>query len=173
MRPFFQVPLRYGVIAGVIGLLLVVTLYYLNRHPFLVPVHFDFRIILFSVFLFFSLKEFRDYYQNGELYFWQGLISSFLFVATFAVVASTLIGVFATFVPDFVASYIKLFTNQLNTWKPEDIERVGKEAFERNLKQLPSTNAIDLAFVYFGQSFMIGLFISIILSVVLRKQPKT
>jgi len=173
MKPFFQVPLKYGAIAGVIGAALVVTLYYLNRHPFLVPVQFDFRIILFAVFLFFSLKEFRDYYQGGELYFWQGLIMSFLFVATFAVVAATLMSVFSALVPDFVASYIRLFTEQLRTWKPEDIDRIGKEVFERNLKQLPSTNTFDLALLYISQSFGIGLFISIILSVVLRKQPKT
>jgi hypothetical protein len=173
MRPFFQVPLKYGAIAGVIGAALVITLYYLNRHPFLVPVQFDFRIILLSVFLFFSLKEFRDYYQNGELYFWQGIISSFLLVATFALVASTLISIFSTLVPGFVASYVRLFTEQLNTWKQEDIDRIGKEVFERNLKQLPSTNTFDLAVLYFSQSFGIGLFISIILSVVLRKQPKT
>jgi hypothetical protein len=125
------------------------------------------------VFLFFSLKEFRDYHQHGELYFWQGIISSFLFVATFALVASALIAVFSTVVPDFVASYVQLFTDQLKTWKPEDIARVGKENYDRNLMQLPSTNTFDLASLYFMQSFMIGLFISIILSVVLRKQPKT
>jgi len=173
MRPFFQVPLKYGAIAGVIGAALVVTLYYLNRHPFLVPVQFDFRIILFAVFLFFSLKEFRDYYQKGELYFWQGIIMSFILIATFAVVAATLISVFSALVPEFVASYVRLFTEQLRTWKPEDIDRIGKEVFERNLKQLPSTNTFDLALLYVGQSFGIGLFISIILSVVLRKQPKT
>jgi hypothetical protein len=173
MRPFFQVPLKYGVIAGVIGAVLAVTLYYLNRHPFFVPVHFDFRIILFAVFLFFSLKEFRDYYQNGELYFWQGLMSSFLFIASFAFTASSLIALFGVLVPDFVASYIRLRTEFLGTWAPEDIARIGKDAFDRNLKLLPSTNAFDLATVYFGQSFMIGLFISIILSVVLRRQPKT
>jgi len=173
MKPFFQVPLKYGAIAGVIGAALVVTLYYLNRHPFLVPVQFDFRIILFSVFLFFSLKEFRDFYQNGELYFWQGLISSFLLVATFALVAATLISIFSALVPGFVASYIRLFSEQLRTWSPQDIERIGKENFERNLKLLPSTNTLDLALLYVGQSFGIGFFISIILSVVLRKQPKT
>src|SRR5690349_4017593 len=91
MKPLVQVPFKYGMIASLVGFLLVVVLYYINRHPFLIQPYMDFRILLFGVFIFFSLKEYRDYYQGGILYTWEGLIGSFIFVSTFAVVASVLI----------------------------------------------------------------------------------
>jgi hypothetical protein len=63
-------------------------------------------------------------------------------------------------------------TEYLNGWPEEDIARVGKETFERNLQDLPSTNMGQIATMYLVQSFGIGLFVSIIMSVILRKQPK-
>lgn len=172
MNPLIKVPVRYGIIAGVLGAILVAGLYYMGRHPYLIPVFFDFRIVLFGVFIFFSLKEVRDYYQEGVLYFWQGLIGSFLFTTSFAIVASTLIGLFILAFPEFLSDYIALSLEQLRGLPQDVIDRIGKEVYERNLQLLPSTNTTDLASLYFWQSFMIGLFISIILSVILRRQPK-
>jgi hypothetical protein len=60
----------------------------------------------------------------------------------------------------------------LNTFSKEDIERIGKEVFERNLNQLPTTNISVLAMTYFVQGLAIGFFVSIILSVIVRRQPK-
>jgi hypothetical protein len=172
MKSLVKVPLKYGVIAGVVGAVLVVVLYYINRHPFLIDIYMDFRVILFGVFIFFALKELRDYYQDGILYFWQALIGSFIFVGTFAIISSVAIGVFIAAVPEFVQSYIRLMTDRLKALPPETINQIGKEVYDRNLADLPSTNVFDLASLYFWQSFMIGLFISIILSVILRRQPK-
>lgn len=173
MKPLLQVPLKYGSIAGLLGAILVVGLYYLGRHPFLIPVFIDFRIFLFVVFIFFTLKELRDYYYDGILYFWQGILASFFFTLTFTLIASTGIGVFITIAPDFLKAYITLSLEQLKTLPAEVIDKIGKDVYERNLMLLPTTNAFDLALLYFTQSFMISFFISIILSVILRRQPKT
>jgi len=164
---------RNGWIAGVLGFFILIALYYMGRHPFLFPVYFDFRIILLSVFTVMTLKEFRDDYQEGVLYFGQAMIGSFLFTLTFACVASLLIWIFCLAVPDFVTTYIKIATEQLKSISPEVIEQLGKEEFERNLNRLPLTKGSDLAFDYFGKTFIISLFISIIISVILRRQPKT
>lgn len=169
--PLVRVPLRYGIPVGVLGFVLVIVLYYINRHPFLVPVFFDFRIALFGVLFFFSLKELRDYHFGGLLFFWQGLAACFVFIVTFAVVSSSLVWLFGVLQPAFVERYVQLFLEQVKTFPPEIIERIGKEAYESNLAALPSTNAFDLAFLYFWQCFVIGFFVSIILSVILRRQP--
>ncbi len=171
MKDLFKVSLKYGVIASFIGSALLVGLYYMNRHPLIIPVFLDFRLILFGVFIFFTLREIRDYYQGGFLYFWQGILCSFLFTATFAMLASLVIVGFVGIVPDFLNSYITLSMAQLKSLPAEVIERIGKEVYKLNLDRLPDTTGFDLAFLYFWQSFMISLFISIILSVVLRRQP--
>jgi len=165
-------PLRFGFIAGVLGFGLVVVLYFIGTHPFLIPVFLDFRVVLLAVFIVFSLKELRDYYFKGILYFWQGMIASFVLTIVFAVTASGLIVAFGTFVPEFVSHYVDQFLAQAKEFPPEVIERIGKEAFERNLATLPSTTAFDLALLYFWQCFVISFFISIIISVILRRQPQ-
>jgi Protein of unknown function (DUF4199) len=164
---------RNGLIAGVLGFSLLVALYYMGKHPFLFPIYFDFRLILLSVFIVMTLKEFRDDYQEGILYFGQAMISSFLFTLVFALVASLLIWAFCFIVPEFLTGYITTATAQLKTIQPAIIEQLGKEAYERNLNQLPATHGSDLAVDYFGKTFIISFFISIIISVILRRQPKT
>ena len=172
MKPLAQVPVKYGALAGLLGAALMVGLYYMGRHPFLIPVFYDFRVFLFAVFIFFSLKELRDFFFAGILLFWEGLIASFLFVATYAVTSSVILWIFGAVVKSFVKDYIDLSVQQIKTLPPDVIERIGKDVYDRNLEMLPATNAFDLAALYFAQCFLIGTFISIILSVILRRQPK-
>jgi len=173
MSPLIKVPLRYGAIAGVLGLILLITLYYLIQHPFLVPIYMDFRIFLFGIFIFFTLKELRDWHFGGILYFWQGLVSAFLFTLVFATTASVGLLIFTGLEPEFLQSYISLTIEQLKQLPADVVEKIGKDVYDRNLQLLPATNAFDLVSLYFMQSLLISLFISIILSVILRRQPKT
>lgn len=173
MKPLVKISLRYGVLAGIIGSILLTGLYYIGRHPFLIPVFMDFRIFLFGIFIFFTLRELRDIHQNGILYFWQGVFASFLFTLSYAVLASLLLLTLIYFVPAFLTDYISLSIAQLKALPPDVIGQIGREVYDRNLELLPATRGSDLAFLYFSQSFMISLFISIILSVILRRQPKT
>jgi hypothetical protein len=173
MKPVVKVAVRYGFLAGITGWILLLVLYYIGRHPVMIPVYMDFRIILFVVFIFFSLREIRDYYQNGILYFSQGILASFLFTACYGVLASFLLFIFMHFEPDFLADYIRLSIETVKSLPAATIEKIGKDAYNRNLELLPHTDISDLTLLYFFQSFLISLFISIILSVILRRQPKT
>ncbi len=170
--PLVEISVRNGAIAGILGMVLFLILYYLGRHPFLIPIFLDFRIILFSVLIFFTLKEFRDYFQEGVLYFWQGMMMSLLFTIVFALIALPVIWGFGVWKTEFVSSYISLTLEQIRTIPPEIVKRIGKEAYELNLKSLPLTRASDLTLLYFWQSFVISFFLSIIISVILRRQPK-
>ncbi len=172
MKPILRVPLRYGAIAGVLGAVLLIGLFYTGKHPFLIEIYLDFRIFIFGVFIFFALKELRDYVYGGILYFWQGIIASFLFTIVFAVVASGLIGIFGSIQPSFVSEFISQSMQKLQGVRGELIDRVGKDVYESNLRALPATNAWDLAIHYYIQSFVIGTFVGILLSVILRRQPK-
>lgn len=173
MNPLVKVSLRYGLLAGVVGSALLIGLYYMGRHPFLIPVYIDFRIILFGIFIFFTLREIRDYHQDGIMYFWQGFVAAFLFTLAYAIVSSLVLVVFMELTPAFVSDYISMSVAQLKSLPPEVIDSIGKDVYEQNLKLLPATDANDLGFLYFLQSFLISLFISIILSVILRRQPQT
>src|SRR6187549_279590 len=147
--PIVRSSLRFGLIGGAVGFGLIVALYYMGTHPFLIPVYLDFRLVLFAVFLIFCQKELRDYYQGGVMQFWQGMIASFILIIVFAIISSGLMVAFGSLEPRFVSSYVEQFTEQARQFPPEVIERIGKDAFERNLATLPNTTPFDLALLYF------------------------
>jgi len=136
-----------------------------------VPVFFDFRVVLLSVFIVFSLRELREYYFNGLIFFWQGMIASFLFTVVYAIIVSGLLLFFTYWQPDFVNSFINLSLEQVQTYTPEDIERIGKQNFELGIKSLKQADGAFMASRYFFQCFIISFFISTIISVILRRQP--
>lgn len=170
--PLFTIAVRYGAIAAVLSIALNMAMFYMNRHPVMISPYLDFRVFLYGIFIFFSLKEYRDFHNEGALHFFQGMFGSFVLVATAGVLGSILYRIFGAFETNFIPEYVRLMTEYLKGWPEEDIARVGKETFERNLQSLPSTNMGQIATMYLVQSFGIGLFVSIIMSVILRKQPK-
>lgn len=170
--PLFTIAVRYGAIAAVLSIGLNIAMFYMNRHPVMISPYLDFRVFLYGIFIFFSLKEYRDFHNEGALHFFQGMFGSFVLVATAGVLGSILYRIFGAFETNFIPEYVRLMTEYLKGWPEEDIARVGKETFERNLQSLPSTNMGQIATMYLVQSFGIGLFVSIIMSVILRKQPK-
>lgn len=166
------ISIRNGSLAAALGFVFLIALYFLGKHPFLFPVYFDFRIVLFAVFMVLGLKELRDDYQQGELSFGQGMMTNLLFTIVFATLAAALIWILCTLHPKFLTDYIQTATEQIKSIEPQVIEQLGKDVYERNLKALPATNGSDLALDYLVKSFIISFFISMILSVILRKQPK-
>ena len=88
MKDLVKVCVRYGAVAGVLSVILLIILYYSGRNPMLIAPFLDFRIFVLGIFIFFSLKEFRDAYQGGLLYFWQGLFGSFVVVVLSSTISS-------------------------------------------------------------------------------------
>jgi hypothetical protein len=167
------ISVRNGLIASLLGFLFLIALYYMGRHPFLFPIFFDFRLILFAVFMVIGLKELRDDHQQGLLSFGEGMISTLIFTIVFAAIAFLLISFFCWLEPSFVADYKRLAAEQLAKVSDQVIEQWGKEVQESNLAALSATTGQKLALDYFIKSFIISFFISIIISVILRRQPKT
>lgn len=171
--PLISIAIRNGSLAGTLAIVLMIVMYYIGRHPLMVAPFLDFRILLLGIFVFFTLKEFRENHQNGELHFWQGMAGGFILVMITATVASVLLWIFTMLEKDFIPEYAQQMTAYLKSFPKEDIERIGKDAYQRNLEGLPATNGKQIASSYFIQSMVIGFFVSIILSVTLRKQPKS
>src|SRR5437879_3853156 len=147
-HPLFKIPFRYGLIGGVLGCAVIASLYYMGRHPFLLPVIFDFRIVIFSVFIFMSLKEVREYHQQGNLFFWQGMAGSYVFIGTSAIMGSIFTWCLARWDANFLPSYITKLIEQMSSFQKQIIESVGAEAYQQQMEKLPSTTAFDLASDY-------------------------
>lgn len=172
--PLLRVALRYGAISGMLAMGFVVSLYYMDKHPFLVNPFLDPRIPVLALMLLFGLKELREYYQGGVLYFAQGMVTSFLTTVICASICWAGIMVFATLDEKFVTSFVAQATEQAKAFSPEDIERIGKETFEQSLVELQKADRAYMAGRYFFQSFVISFFVSIIVTIILRRtvEPK-
>ena len=173
LNKLMRIAARYGLIGGGIAFVLVVIMFYLGKHPLVVSPYLDFRVLLFGIFVFFALKEFRDYDQGGTLYFAQAMLGGFMVVFILTVVATVLIWIFGSIEQDFVKMYVDQEMAFLRSFSPEDIDRLGKNEFDRNLAALPSTNILLLALTYFRNGLVLGFFVNIILAVIVRRQPKT
>jgi len=170
--PLVKVPARYGAIAGLLCIICLITLFYIGKSPFLIDPYKDFRIPLFGVLIFFCIKEIRDFYTGGMLKMWEGMSAGMLFLAVTAIVAAIGILIFGTIKPAFVTDYIAEFTEQIRGLDESSVKQIGKDTLESSLKALPGTTIGDLASLYVWQTFVTGFFISVIISVILRRQPK-
>ena len=168
----FKISARYGAVSGILAFILLILSYYMGRHPMLVSPLLDFRVLLFGIFIFFALREFRDSVQEGLLSFAQGMLGALVVVFVSSLITSVALVTFGNWENGFVNMFISQSIDYLKTFPKEDIERIGKEVYERNLNALPATNISDLAKTYFVQGSVIGFFVSIIVSVILRRQPK-
>jgi hypothetical protein len=157
---------RYGTVGGILAFVLLIILFYLGRHPLVISPFVDFRVLLFGIFIFFTLKEFRDYEQDGVLLFAQAMLGGLAVVLIMTTITSILLHLFGQ-------TYIEQVTVYLKSFSKEDIEKIGREIYERNLASLPATNMAQLTQIYFVHGLVIGFFVNIILSVILRRQPKT
>src|SRR5688572_15897070 len=172
IKALLKLSIRYGAGAGILAFMLLLVMYYVGPHPLLTSPFLDFRILLFGIFIFFTLKEFRDYYHKGILYFWQAMLGGWTVILIATIATSFLLWLFGTWDNGFVDSYIAQAITYLKSFPQQDVDRIGKEIYDRNLKALPATNIFDLIQTYFMQGIVIGFFVNIILSVILRRQPK-
>ena len=172
-KKLIRISTRYGTVGGILAFVLLVILFYLGRHPLVTSPFLDFRILLFGIFIYFTLKEFRDYEQEGVLSFTQAMMGGLAVILIMTTITSILLHVFGMLEKDFVQTYIEQITAYLKSFSKEDIEKIGQENYERNLSNLPTTNMAQLTQIYFVQGLVIGFFVNIILSVILRRQPKT
>ena len=171
--PLVRIPLMYGVLGGLLSLAFAISFYYLGKHPFWMSPFFDVRVFVIAIFLFFSLREVRDYFYGGVLYFWQGLGGCYIYLASMTAVSTLGLIVFVKYQPDFLNDYKNIGLQQLRNLSPDAIQEIGKPAVDELLKTLPDYTLQEMAQKYAWQTLIIGTFITIIISVISRRQPKT
>ena len=92
--PLVRVAGKYGAIAGLVLTAGLIIIYYAGKHPLLINILFDLRILIFILFIFVSLREFKDDFNESILHFWQGLYGGIIVYITAAFVTSILLWLF-------------------------------------------------------------------------------
>lgn len=168
------VAVRYGVVGAVLSILAIAVMYYFIKHPLAVLVVnplLDVRFPLYLLLIFAGLKEFKDYYGGGFLHFWQAMVigvgiymmaslGAALFIFIMAKIEST----------EFLSSYLEQTLAYFTINKEEYITQLGEERFKQALSGLKNVSALSLTSQYLLQSTLIGLFLTIIMSIIMRKK---
>lgn len=163
-----SVPMKYGGIGGGLTIILFLIFYFLGRNPLIEVKYFD--IPFLAIFIFFSIKEFKDRYNNRELHFWQGISGGTLTYLTIAVISFLFILILIVVIdPGITTNYIESRVALLNENKESLIEAIDKQAYFDALEGVKKTTALDLAFDDFLKKSIIGLFLTIVIAVILRK----
>lgn len=176
MKPIYSIILKYGFIGSLMAMLLIIVLFYAGKHPLLIPLFVDYRIILFGIFIFFALREFRSYYNNDLLQFWQGIAIGIGIYVIIGITVGVFIIVFSALQPAFHDQYVQGTISGLMLEKDQLINQgkitISEEEFERQVDLLKDSSTYVLAIDYFIKSCVVGFFITIILAVLLRKSEK-
>lgn len=168
--PLVVISARNGLIAGILGSVMLAGLFYISAiHPLLINPFIDFRVVLFALFIFFTLKEYKSRISDGLLYFWQGMIASYTFLLVYGVIMFFFILAFSAVEKEFTVSFTEQSVSLLRQ-NEEFVGKVGKEEFERNFANTSPTNGLRLSITYLLVSLAIGFPISAVMSIVLRKQ---
>lgn len=173
-KQLLLVPVKFGIVAGILNVILMIILFYSGKHPALLPPYLDSRILVFIIFMYFTLKEYRNYHNEGFLHMWEGLILGFFVYTIVGIIGFLSIIILDMAGTGFINQYITLATEGLMNMREELINgpqaiKMTEMEFDTHITTLKSTTALQLGFDYFIKSILIGFFIPIIYTVFLRK----
>ncbi|MTI19441.1 DUF4199 domain-containing protein, partial [Fulvivirga sp. RKSG066] len=159
--------------ASVLAIVLMIVLFYSGKHPMLIPIFYDYRIFLFGVIIFFSIKEYREYYNGGILHFWEGLVNGFITYLIVAMIAGAFIWLFSIVVPDFLDQYVAGTIKGLELDKQQLVSdgsiTITEEEYQKQVALLRTITPSVLTLDYIIKSLLIGFPLTLILSVFLRR----
>ncbi len=166
--PRLRVGVKYGIAGGGLAIVLFLVLWLLKENPLDAGRLFDF--IMLPLFIFFTLKELRDYRQEGKLAYWQGMTAGLFCYTTLALVSAIFIFIFLTYGgTDLLVQHqqqnLAVLTDDPQTW----IEQVGQRAYDKALKEIKGLTALDLAMDDFLKKVLIGLFFTGIITLFFKK----
>lgn len=170
-NPLVFVPLRFGLYGAGMSILSLLFLFYMGKHPLLLNPVLDVRWPLFIIFIFFSMKTFKDQYTGGIMHFWQGMVIGFINYMSMAMLVAVFIQIFAGIEStEFLSQYIQLATEQIENNRVALSESISEDTLNQTLLDLPKTQAVHLAADYLLKSMPLGLILTIIFAVLMRKK---
>jgi len=174
MHALIKVPLKFGLVAGVMSVLLMFVLFNYGRHPALIPPFLDFRIIVLLICVFFAIREYKELYNEGFLHFWEGLTIGILTYVILGLIGALFILVYDAFDNSYVEYYISGAIEGAEKYREQLINgpqpvKMSEEEFNSHLTALESTTAGVLARDFFIKTCLIGFLIPLLYGAVFRK----
>ena len=116
------------------------------------------------------MKEFRNKFNDRKLHFWQGISGGVINYLTVAVISAVFIYIMTVVIdPELTTKYIESRLVLLEENRETLIDTINEETYHQTVAGIKETTATDLALDDFLKKSLIGLFLTIIIAVILRK----
>lgn len=168
-NPIVAVPLKFGAISSALSILMFLITYWMGKNPLIDLKFFDFLIL--PIFLFFAMKDFKDYRNKGILHFWQGMTVGVISYLTLAVFSALFISIFLNFIDaQLLDLYITDRLEMIDLKKEEIIAEMGEGTYDKSRTDILNTSASILSLDDFLKKCLIGLMLTIPIAVILRRR---
>lgn len=167
--PLLAVPIKYGLVGGILSVLIFSIIYVLGKNPLIIYRDFDFSFLLLPIFIAFSIKEFRDNWNNRSLKFGEGMTVGFINYLIVATISGVFIFIFLNIESFMLAEYISDRSLLIMNIKDDMIKTMGQEVYQQTYNDLQDTTAYVIALDDFLKKIFIGLFLTIIISIIFKK----
>lgn len=169
MNKYLGSAYQFGSIGGVLSVIAFVILSFLRSDPTNLSLIFGYVITPISLFL--AIKFYKEYQNQGHLSFAEGMSIGFVTYCIIALISGIGIWVILLFSP-VLFEEIKLSKLEVVGQNKETIiAQMGEDSFSTTLLSVQNMIPWDIAFNDAIWKVIPGLFFTIIISIILRKNP--
>ncbi|WP_057939366.1 DUF4199 domain-containing protein [Algoriphagus resistens] len=169
MYRYFSSAYKFGSIAGALSIVAFIVLSFLYTDPTNLNLIFGYVITPIAIFL--AIKFFKEYSNNGYLSFAEGMSVGFVTYLLEAVISLVGIWLFLIIHPDLFDQIKLSKLDVLGKSRDSIVAQVGESSFDLTLESIKNMVTLDIALNDALWKIIPGLFFTIIISIILRKNP--
>ncbi len=169
MNKYFTSAYKFGSLGGVLSICAFIILAFLNEDP--TNLNLVFGYIITPVSLFLAIKFFKEYSNNGYLSFAEGMSVGFVTYLLIAIISGVGIWLILVISPDLFDTIKNSKLEVLSANQETIVSQVGVNSYEATLVSIQNMVPWEVAANDAIWKILPGLFFTIIISIILRKNP--
>lgn len=169
MSRYFKTAYQFGSLGGILSFSAFIILSFFYADPSNLTLLFGYVIIPIAIFL--AIKFFKEYSNGGYLSFSEGMSVGFVTYLLIGLVSTLGIWFFLVASPELFEQIKHSKFDVLEKGKETIISQVGENSFDATLASLKEMSKFDVAINDGLWKIIPGLFFTIIISIILRKNP--
>ncbi len=169
MNKYFKSAYLFGVLGGILGLVSFFILSLFREDPTTLNLIFGYVIVPISIYL--ALRYFKDYSNQGYISFAEGMSVGFVCYMLISLISFLGIWLILTFNLNLFELIKSSKIDTLVQSKETIITQVGQNSYNATLENVKVMVKSDIALNDAIWKIIPGLFFTIIISIILRKNP--
>ena len=169
MNKYLSTAYQFGTLGGILSVGSFYFLSFFNSDPTNLNLVFGYFLVPISLFL--SIKFFKEYSNSGFLSFAEGMTVGFVTYSLIGILSSLGIWIILSFSPEFFEVIKQVKWEVLMQNRDTIMSQVGEDSFQTTEESLRSMTPWDVALNDGLWKILPGMFFSIIISIIFRKNP--